>query len=222
MKIKSIMVGLSVLFCGLVIKLEAASLPQIVRESTRIVSARQGSASPIPASELAMAKGVAIVDITKGGFVIGGAGGSGVVFVKKSSGLGWNAPIPVRFSGGSFGAQVGGANTKAIVLLNSDHAVKVFTKPGKLAWNAKATGTAGADEKTEQKGGLFSDLDVRIYQETEGLYGGATFGGTSISIIDDALQDAYGEDMGVQDVLEGKAKTPDYAARLVGMLDGKR
>ena len=66
---------------------QAAALPDIVKQSIDILEARQGTAEPIPAAELANAKGVAITDVTKGGFIIGGTGGDGVVLVKIKKGL---------------------------------------------------------------------------------------------------------------------------------------
>jgi lipid-binding SYLF domain-containing protein len=209
--------------------LRAAALPDLVKQSVDILSARQGTTSPIPADELAKAKGVAITDITKGGFIIGGTGGDGVVLVKIKKGLSgavgmtsWSAPIPVSFSGGSFGAQIGGSNTKAIILLNSDKAVQVFTHPGKLAWNAQADGTAGADTAKEGEGGLLSDVDVKMYKADSGVYGGATFGGSSLSIQDDTIKAAYGANIYVRDIIEGKVKVPEYAEKLTKLLDGKR
>jgi lipid-binding SYLF domain-containing protein len=201
----------------------------MVQAATQTLAAKQGSASPIPKEALAAAKGVAIIDITKGGFIVGGTGGSGIVVLKAKQGVtglvgmqSWVAPIPIGFSGGSFGAQIGGSNTKMIVLLNSDQAVKVFTNPGKLAWNAQASGTAGADTETEAAGGALSEVDVTIYKETEGLYGGATFGGTTLSIQDDRIKSTYGPEIFVRDIIEGKVKAPEYAKPLINLLEGKR
>ncbi|MDX6766005.1 MAG: lipid-binding SYLF domain-containing protein [Candidatus Methylacidiphilales bacterium] len=208
---------------------QAADLPSTVEQSHEILLGRQSSASPIPQKELDEAKGVAIIDITKGGFVVGGIGGDGVVLVKIKSGLGgflgarnWSAPIPIGFSGGSFGAQIGGSNTKAIVLLNSDRAVERFTKPGKVGWSASATGTVGGDHRSEQEGGLLNDSDIKIFQSTEGLYGGAVFGGSSLSINNKAISRTYGSGKGVRDILEGGVSAPPYAKKLVEVLNGKR
>jgi|GEM_PF-413873 len=208
---------------------QAASVPELVAQSYQILSTRQGSASPIAQGEFSAARGVAIIDITKGGLVFGGIGGDGVVLVKIKSGLSgmvgmesWSAPVPIGFSGGSFGAQIGGSKTQAIVILLSDNAVRRFTNPGKIGWSASAGGTAGADSKAEKEGGLLSDVDVKIYQSTEGLYGGAVFGGASLSINDKAIAESYGPGKFVRDILEGKVATPAYTESLVSLLNGKR
>jgi lipid-binding SYLF domain-containing protein len=207
----------------------SANLDAVVQKATGIFSDKQGSSSPIPQEALDAALGVAIVDITKGGVVFGGTGGSGVVLLKQKQGLkgffgmkSWSAPIPITFSGGSFGAQIGGSTTKAIVLLNSEAAVSKFTNPGKIGWSASASGTAGSDTEREQKGGLLSDVDVKMYEQTEGLYAGAVFGGTSLAIDQNSLTQAYGANVYVRDILEGRVKTPASAERLVSLLNGKR
>lgn len=207
----------------------AATVRELVGQSHQILSTRQGSASPIPQDEFRAARGVAIIDITKGGLVFGGIGGDGVVLVKIKSGISgmvgmesWSAPVPIGFSGGSFGAQIGGSKTQAIVILLSDNAVQRFTNPGKIGWSASAGGTAGADSKVEKEGGLLSDVDVKIYQSTEGLYGGAVFGGASLSINEKAIADSYGPGKYVRDILEGKVASPEYTGSLVRLLDGKR
>jgi lipid-binding SYLF domain-containing protein len=204
----------------------ADSIEENVKMAQDILAAKQGSAEPIPQDAIKAAKGVAIFDLTKGGLIFGGTGGSGVVLVKGKPGFigaaPWLAPIPITFSGGSFGAQIGGSSTKAIVLLNSDKAVKIFTNAGKLAWDGTASGTAGNDSGTEVAGGVLNDADVKIYKDTSGLYGGATFGGASLNIAEDAIKKAYGKDVYVRDILDGKVKQPEYAASLVNLLNGKR
>jgi len=207
----------------------SASLDAMVQNATTILSNKQGSSAPIPQEELDQCQGVAIVDISKGGLVFGGTGGTGVVLLKQKQGIkgffgmkSWSAPIPVTFSGGSFGAQIGGSNTKAIVLLNSPAAVSKFTNPGKIGWSASASGTAGQDTEREQKGGLLSDVDVKMYEQTQGLYAGAVFGGASLAIDQNSLTQAYGTNIYVRDILEGRVKTPASAERLVALLNGSR
>ena len=100
--------------------------------------------------------------------------------------------------------------------------MQVFTNPGKLEWDAQAAGTAGSDASKEGEGGLLSDVDVKIYKADSGMYGGATFGGSTLRIQDDTIKAAYGPDIFVRDILEGKVKVPDYAEKLVNLLNGKR
>lgn len=221
-----IALGLSVVVAGAFAgNVRANSVRETVGTATELLAKKQGSTEPIPAAALQKAKGVAIFSLTKAGLVVGGTGGDGVVMIRSKPKMlpmtSWCAPIPMGFSGGSFGAQIGVSAIHLIVLLNSDTAVRVFTRPGKLDWNATASGTAGKTSGTEHEGGLLSDQDVTVYKETSGLYGGATIGGAELNIQDDRIQSAYGSESSVRDILDGKAKAPDYAARLYQLLDGK-
>lgn len=221
--------ALSLLLIVLGTATASANLDALVQNATTILANKQGSSSPIPQEEIDRSLGVAIVEISKGGFVFGGSGGNGVVLLKQKRGMkgffgmkSWSAPIPVTFSGGSFGAQIGGSNTKAIILLNSPAAVSKFTNPGKIGWSASATGTLGSDTEREQKGGLLSDVDVKMYEETQGFYAGAVFGGASLAIDQNSLTQAYGTNIYVRDILEGRVNPPTSAQRLISLLDGKR
>lgn len=202
------------------------SVQSVTFNAIEILDKKQGSVDPIPAVALQAAKGVAILEITKAGLVVGGTGGDGIVVLKESGvlpwGSKWTAPIPIGFGGGSFGAQIGFSTSRMIVLLNSDQAVRTFTSPGKLAWNAAASGTAGADTETEQVGGLLSDIDVKIYKESGGLYGGATFGGATLRIQEDRIKIAYGPTIFIRDIVAGKVPAPEFASRLYVLLNGKR
>lgn len=223
-----ITLALSVVVTGaLAGNVRANSVRESVGTATEILATKQGSTEPISAAALKKAKGLAIFSITKAGLVVGGTGGDGVVMVRggKAKALSthaWSAPIPVGLSGGSFGAQIGVSTIHMIVLLNSDEAVRVFTQPGKLDWNATASGTAGKTSGTEHEGGLLSDQDVTVYKETSGLYGGATIGGAELSIQTDRIQSAYGTEVSVRDILDGKVNVPDYAKRLYELMNGKR
>ncbi len=206
----------------------ANTLRTNVNNATGILASRQGSADPISQQALDGAKGVAIVDISKGGFVIGGTGGSGVVLLKSGEGVtvppgsAWTAPIPVTFSGGSFGAQIGGSNTKAVVLLKTDRAVNTFINPGEIRWSASASGVAGTDVAREEKSDGLTDSDITVYQDTTGVYGGAVIGGAALAINDSAIHEAYGRDKFLRDIIEGRVGVPDYSGRLINLLNGVR
>ena len=201
----------------------AANMRERIEAATRILEDKQGSTHPIPRAVLDHAKGVAIVSITKAGLVFGGTGGQGIVVVKKSGVLGatWLAPSAFDISGGSFGAQIGVARRDYIAVLNTDRAVRMFTREGKIAWDAQASGVAGEESATEG----VTDAErqpIIVYESTDGIYGGATFGGTTVSLNDRVNQQAYGRHVFIRDILNGKVKPPKSARRLYELLQGKR
>lgn len=205
--------------------LRADNMHQRIRTATHILEERQGSVDPIPADILAHARGIAIGTITKAGLGIGGQGGDGIVLLHY---LGdarptWSAPVAFTTTGGSVGAQIGYTTIRYIIILNSDSAVRMFTSPGKVSFDATASGTAGADTAHE---GESTDQARRhamiIYKETGGVYGGATLGGTSVQVDNDCNQAAYGDGIYVRQILSGKVPKPASAGRLYAILDGTR
>jgi lipid-binding SYLF domain-containing protein len=203
----------------------AANMRERIQNATDILEKRQGSDDPIPAEILLNAKGVAICTILKAGLGIGGQGGEGIVMIRHLGGAApvWRAPSAFNISGASLGAQIGFTSIRYIIILNTEPAIGQFVGSGKIKWDATATGTAGQDTGVESE--TTRQLEqhaVLIYRDSGGLFGGATFGGSSIEVKDEINQMAYGENVHVRDILEGRVQIPRYADRLYELLDGKR
>ncbi len=203
----------------------AANMHERIQDAIAIVEKRQGSDNPIPAEILANAKGIAICTITKGGIGIGGQGGEGIVLIRHTSGSSfvWRAPSAFNISGASIGAQLGFSTIRYIIILNTDQAIGLFVGSGKMKWDATATGTAGSDTGVESESSR--DLEKRaviVYRDSGGIFGGATFGGSTVEVKDEINQQAYGENVYIRDILEGKVQPPKSAGRLYSLLDGKR
>jgi lipid-binding SYLF domain-containing protein len=203
----------------------AADMDQRIHDATKIVEKRQGSDDPIPPEILQNAKGIAICTIIKGGIGIGGQGGEGIVLIRHmgSAGPVWRAPSAFNISGASLGAQLGFSSISYIIILNTDRAIGQFVGQGKVKWDATATGTAGGDTGVESQSTRdLEKRDVLVYRDSGGIFGGATFGGSSIEVKTEINQEAYGEHIHVRDILEGKVPPPQNAHHLYDLLDGKR
>ncbi len=214
-----------VLLLGTTLASQAANLTERINQATKILAARQGSIDPIPAEILKNAKGVAICTVTKGGIAFGGQGGGGVVMVRHIGATGsvWRAPIAFDMSGASFGAQLGLTTIRYIIILNTEKAIGQFVGTGKIKWDATATGTVGEETGVESESTRkLEKRAVLVYRDSGGLFGGATFGGSTIEVSDEANQAAYGENIHVLDILEGKVELPKSSARLYSLLDGIR
>ncbi|HEV3272289.1 MAG TPA: lipid-binding SYLF domain-containing protein [Candidatus Methylacidiphilales bacterium] len=203
----------------------AADMDERIHNAIKIVEKRQGSTDPIPVEILQNAKAIAICTILKGGIGIGGQGGEGIILIRHMGGAGpvWRAPSAFNISGASLGAQLGFSSISYIIVLNSERAIGQFVGEGKVKWDATATGTVAGDTGVESES--TRDLekhDVLVYRDSGGLFGGATFGGSSIEVKDEINQDAYGEHVHVRDILEGKVPVPQSGQRLYDLLDGKQ
>jgi lipid-binding SYLF domain-containing protein len=203
----------------------AADMDDRIHDAVKILEKRQGSDDPIPAEILQNAKGIAVCTIIKGGIGIGGQGGEGIVMIRHLGGPTpvWRAPSAFNISGASVGAQLGFSSISYIIVLNTERAIGQFVGQGKVKWDATATGTAGADTGVESQS--TRDLerrDVLVYRDSGGIFGGATFGGSSIEVKSEINREAYGEHIHVRDILEGVVPPPQEAQRLYQLLDGGR
>src|SRR5215510_4760449 len=81
----------------------------------------------IPQDLLDKAAAVAVFPgVIKGGFIVGGRGGSGVISRRVAGG--WSAPAFFDLGGGSVGLQIGLAQTDYILLFMNDNAVASLLK----------------------------------------------------------------------------------------------
>jgi len=166
----------------------------------------------VPADKLQKAVGVILMDRTKGGLVFGYERGSGVAMVKDKSGK-WSPFSFMTSNEGSFGAQIGGKNTFALILLMND-AVKQRLVASKVDFGGEAGGTAG-DTSGSTNDNAPDTAPVLVYGISSGVYGGATVKGGNVSADDKANENYYGQFYSINDILfEGKVKPSETAVEL--------
>jgi SH3 domain-containing YSC84-like protein 1 len=131
------------------------------------------------ASLLDEARGVFIIPhFGKGGFIIGGQGGTGVVLAHRNDH--WSDPAFFDVGGASIGAQAGGEKGAVVMLLMSDRALDRFENAhGKWRLGANAGLTVVKYSGNAHAG--TGRGDVIVWSEARGLYGGLTAGVTDIT-----------------------------------------
>src|SRR3984893_6599044 len=109
----------------------AATEQEIVNQSASILrDFRRMPEKGIPARVLRDARGLALVSVVKGGFGVRGKGGQGVVVAR--TGRGWSGPSFVGTGGAGWGPQIGAQITDFVFVLNSNRAVRAFSRAGNL------------------------------------------------------------------------------------------
>src|SRR4030095_6176479 len=80
-----------------------------IQESITVFNEIMGAPDKaIPNSVLEKAEGIAVFPGTiKGGFIVGGQHGRGILSARLESSRAWSAPAFMSVTGGSFGAQIG-------------------------------------------------------------------------------------------------------------------
>ena len=78
--------------------------------------------------KLRRAKAIMIIpELSKGGFVIGGQGGQGVLLVKRPSGE-WSEPALFGIGGGTLGLQIGFQTAQMVLLVMTDPVLRTWLR----------------------------------------------------------------------------------------------
>lgn len=129
--------------------------------------------------------------LLKGAFFIGGQGGSGVLMTRDASGV-WSHPAFYTMGSVSFGLQIGGQASEAILVIMSDKGLKaVMDNQVKLGADISAAAGPvgmGASAATTTAFGA----DIYTYSMTQGLFIGGSLDGAVIARRDDWNESFYG------------------------------
>ena len=182
--------------------LQAESMSGLVSQAVEIYKRFESQGPKIPAKVLSKAKGVIFMKITKGGLVIAGQHGDGIMLARNKQ-YGWSGAVAVDTSGASFGLQGGGSVTRMVVLLNTDNAVNQFVNNSDVKFVGEMEGTAGPAAK-DVHDNWAPDSSVYVYSSTDGAFGGLSIKGVTFTIDQSVTNTAYGKPVVAGDVLNGK------------------
>jgi lipid-binding SYLF domain-containing protein len=160
------------------------------------------------AQALRRAKAVLIVPrLIKGGFIVGGEGGEGVLMVQAHDGT-WSNPAFYAIGAGSFGLQAGLEQSELILLVMTQKGLDGLLhnefKIGAQAGIAVATLGSGVEAAISGP----TPPDIVVWSSSTGVYGGLTLDGSIIrpQPHDDAAW--YGRPITSRDILFGRFDFP--------------
>ena len=150
----------------------------------------------IPPALLADAQGVAIIPgVVKGGFVIGGRFGRGLVLSRNADGS-WSGPAFVTLGGASIGFQAGIQSTDVILVFKTraslDRVLKGKDKITLGADVAVAAGPVGRQAEAGTDGRLAAE--IYSYSRSRGLFAGVSLEGAAI-MYDAEANNAYARNL---------------------------
>jgi SH3 domain-containing YSC84-like protein 1 len=161
------------------------------------------------------AKGLAILTLTKGGFVFTGRGGSGIVVARTDKG--WSGPSAIGAGGMGFGFQAGAQVSELVIVLNTPDAVVAFAKGGNVTLGGAlslATGPVGRD----LEGSMAVGAVMYTYSRSQGLFAGVSLEGTVVYTRDEANAEFYGKPVQAKEILSGSVAPPAGAQKLLKFL----
>src|SRR5262245_3554072 len=173
----------------------------------------------IPGSVLDKADCVVIIPgMKKGGFIVGGRYGKGLVSCRNQAKTAWGAPAMLEMGGGSFGLQIGASAVDVVMLVmerkGMDSLLKdKFTLGGDASVAAGPVGRAGAAETD-----ALMTAKILSYSRSKGIFAGLELKGTTLHQDGGANKAVYGKELDAPDILGGKAKTPDAAKPVIDVL----
>ncbi|MDQ6766107.1 MAG: YSC84-related protein [Verrucomicrobiota bacterium] len=194
----------------------AASEQEVVNRSAEILRGfRSIPETDIPASVLLNARGLAIMSVVKVGFGISGKGGEGVVVAR--TGGGWSGPSFVGTGGAGWGLQIGAQLTEFVFVLNTNAAVRAFSRDGNVTLGADVSAAAGPVGRDLQAG-VTPRAAIYTYSRSKGLFAGASLEGAVIATQKTANARYYGHPVSAGAILSGGVSPPRGAGRLRAML----
>lgn len=191
----------------------AQSTQQVTIDGARKVLAdlRRDKAFGNAVQLMRQARAVLIVPkLLKGGFVVGGEGGNGVLMAHNRGG--WSDPAFYALGSASFGLQVGLEQSELVMIIMTQKGLD-----GILRDQFKIGAQAGISVVTLGSGvegaiGGASPPDIVVWSSSTGLYGGLTVDGSIIKSRPNLDSEFYGRRVTPRDVLFGHGGSARAAA----------
>ncbi len=148
------------------------------------------------------ARGVIVVpQLLKGGFIVGGSGGSGVLMARDRDRNAWSSPSFITMGSGSIGMQFGAEAQQLVLLIMTDKGMDaVLRHKVTLGGEASiAVGPVGAGAEAATTTGL--GADIYAFGRSKGLFAGVAVEGAVIESRKDYNENYYGRPVSAKDVL---------------------
>ena len=194
-----------------VLTAEAAEQDTVNRCAAIISQFQQMPEKAIPRDVLRQAKGLAIMSVVKAGFIFSAKGGQGVVIARTRRG--WSGPSFIATGGGGWGLQAGAQVTDFVIVLNTEAAVKAFSRGGNVTIGVDLSAAAGPVGRTAA-GAVMPTAAVYTYSRSKGLFAGVSLEGAVIGTQRQSNFNYYGKPVRADSILSGVTKPPPGAAAL--------
>ncbi len=150
---------------------------------------------------LAVSKGVVIFpQFLKAGFIVGGAGGTGVLLGRNKEGS-WSSPAFYTMGQASIGLQVGAEAKELVLLIMTDKGLDaIIQNQVKLGGDlSAAVGPVGKNIGASSTTNM--DVDIFSFAKTAGLFIGASVEGSLLDAKDDWQAAYYGKAVTARNVV---------------------
>ena len=160
-------------------------------------------------ANLGKAEGVLIIPaLVKGGFIVGGSGGSGVLLA-KGEGNQWSYPAFYTMGSGSIGIQIGGEVSEIVLMVMTKSGMdSLLASSFKLGADASvAAGPVGVGAKGQS-------VDILAFSRSKGAFAGVSLEGAVIKVRPEYNAAYYGKEVRTTDIFVTKAVSNPHADEL--------
>lgn len=135
---------------------------------------------------------VIIPSFYRGGFILGGGGGKGVMIEKSPNGM-WEKISAVGIGGANIGLQAGFENNAIVLFILKDEIAQDIKK-GKFTISSELAASLGdLSASTNYTNELSFTRSIYAYSSNMGIFAGGSLGGAIIGARDESLSaDSYG------------------------------
>jgi lipid-binding SYLF domain-containing protein len=204
-------VGAGVLSAGMLFAAESAA--SRLKASDGVMKAIMATPdNAIPKELLQSSQCIVIVPgMKKAAFIVGANYGKGFMMCRLPSGTGWSAPAAIMVEGGSFGFQIGGSETDAVMLVMNEGGVeKLLSSKFTLGGDASvAAGPVGRTSSANTDAQMHAE--ILSYSRARGLFAGVSLDGATLRPDDDTNAELYGKKVTNREIVTG-TKTRKSAA----------
>ena len=194
--------------------------PEIIVDKSRIIIEELllSQDKTVPTDFIKDCTGLAMVPgMIKGGLIIGGSYGKGVVLSHKRGE--WSPPAFISLTAGSLGFQIGAQSIDLILVVFGEDTMNAFLKSkfklgGDVALVAGPVGVqATAATEITLKGGIYS------YSRSKGLFAGVSLEGAVVSNQYDLNKSYYNAPVNTEEIFAGKVTLPPSGNELIASLE---
>ncbi len=171
----------------------------------------------IPREIIQSAKGLAILQVVKAGFIFSGRLGSGIVLAKNRGE--WSAPSAIGTGGVGWGLQIGAEVTDFVLVLNTADAVAAFASGGSVTLGGNLSVAAGPIGRSAEAGLGLPFAAVYSYSKSQGLFIGVSLEGSVLVERQGVNRQFYGRSVSPRELLSGKIPPPRSADALYRQLN---
>lgn len=217
--------ALSIMFTGLFF-LISQNVAQASSEQEQLVDKAKITVEALAAQSdmeqfrklLAVSKGIVVFpQVLKAGFIIGGAGGTGVLLSRAADGS-WSAPAFYTMGQASIGLQIGAESKELVLVIMTEKGLEsIIENQVKLGADlSAAVGPVGKNVGASSTTNM--DVDIFSFAKNSGLFIGASVEGSILDAKEDWLSAYYGKPVTAKNVVINRTVDKDQSSELKAAL----